>query len=142
MDDRQDHIERAQKALAPSVAIRHRSGIHETLPQYVTDQPAFLNMVVSGETELPPHELLSFLKDIERRLGRTPSRRFGPRVIDLDILYYGDQIVNDDTLEIPHPRISEREFVLRPLLEIASKHRHPVTGDTTAEMLKRLEMQK
>lgn len=142
LGDRRSNLRRAQEALAPLVTIRQRSGIHETPPQYVTDQPPFLNMVLSGETALAPHELLALLKDIERRLGRTPTRRFGPRTIDLDILYYGDQIVKDDTLQIPHPRISERDFVLRPLMEIAPTHRHPVTNDTTAEMLKRLEIQK
>jgi 2-amino-4-hydroxy-6-hydroxymethyldihydropteridine diphosphokinase len=138
LGDREDNLRRALEALAPAVTVRDRSTVHETAPQYVTDQPPFLNMVLRGETALAPHDLLAWLKDIERRIGRTPSRRFGPRVVDLDILYYEDQIVNDAVLQIPHPRISERLFVLNPLSEIAADRRHPITSDTTTEMLKRL----
>ena len=138
LGDREDNLCRALAALAPAVTVRDRSAIHETAPQYVTDQPPFLNMAVRGETALAPHDLLVLLKDIEQRLGRTPSRRFGPRVVDLDILYFEDQIVNDAVLQIPHPRISERAFVLNPLSEIAADYRHPITGKTTTEMLKRL----
>lgn len=138
LGDREENLRRALAALAPAVTVLDRSTVHETAPQYVTDQPAFLNMVLRGETVLQPHDLLAFLKDIERQLGRMPSRRFGPRVVDLDILYYEDQIVNEADLQIPHPRINERIFVLTPLSEIAANSRHPITGKTTTEMLKLL----
>ena len=138
LGDREENLRRALAALAPAVTVLDRSTVQETAPQYVTDQPAFLNMVLRGETVLQPHDLLAFLKDIERQLGRMPSRRFGPRVVDLDILYYEDQIVNEADLQIPHPRISERIFVLTPLSEIAANRRHPITGKTTTEMLKLL----
>ncbi len=138
--DRRANLERAQAALAPAVTILERSGIHETRPQYVTDQPAFLNMVLRGTTDLAPKALLAFLQRLEQTLGRKPSRRFGPRLIDLDILYYEDQIVNETELVLPHPRIAERDFVLLPMAEIAANRRHPVTGRTTAEMLEALRI--
>jgi 2-amino-4-hydroxy-6-hydroxymethyldihydropteridine diphosphokinase len=138
--DRQANLERAQAALAPAVTILERSSIHETRPQYVTDQPAFLNMVLRGTTELAPKALLAFLQRLEQTLGRIPSRRFGPRLIDLDILYYEDQIVNETELVLPHPRIAERDFVLLPMAEIAANRRHPVTSRTTAEMLEALRI--
>ena len=96
-------------------------------------------MVVCGSTELDPFALLIFLQKIETNLGRKPSRRFGPRQIDLDILYYEDKIVNEVDLVLPHPRIAERNFVLLPLAEIAAKYRHPVTGRTTVEMIEVLQ---
>jgi 2-amino-4-hydroxy-6-hydroxymethyldihydropteridine diphosphokinase len=135
LGDRAGNLARARSALAAEVTIRAQSSVRETRPQYVTDQPPFLNMVLRGTTDLAPGALLDFLKKIERNLGRKPTRRFGPRLIDLDILYYEDKIVNEADLVLPHPRIAERDFVLLPLAEIAANHRHPVTGRTTVEML-------
>lgn len=135
LGDRAENLASAQTALANAVAICDRSSVLETRPQYVTDQPPFLNMVLRGKTDLAPNVLLKFLKKIEKNLGRRPTRRFGPRLIDLDILYYEDKIVNETDLVLPHPRIAERDFVLVPLAEIAASHRHPVTGKTTVEML-------
>jgi 2-amino-4-hydroxy-6-hydroxymethyldihydropteridine diphosphokinase len=139
LGDRAENLVRALSALADGVTIRAQSSVRETKPQYVTDQPPFLNMVVRGSTELDPFALLIFLKKIETNLGRKPSRRFGPRQIDLDILYYEDKIVNEADLVLPHPRIAERDFVLLPLAEIAAKYRHPVTGRTTIEMIEVLQ---
>jgi 2-amino-4-hydroxy-6-hydroxymethyldihydropteridine diphosphokinase len=139
LGDRAANLRQAQAALAPAVTILARSSLHETAPQYVTDQPPFLNMVLRGETELSPQALLAHLKTIERDLGRVPGKRFGPRPIDLDILYYDDRIVDEPDLQIPHPRIAERDFVLRPLAEIAADFRHSATGRTTVEMLELLE---
>ena len=135
LGDREANLREAQAAIASAVAILARSSVHETRPQYVVDQPPFLNMVLRGTTSLEPEALLSFLQKIEKNLGRKPSRRFGPRLIDLDILYHGDKISNDQYLVLPHPRIAERDFVLLPMAEIAPERRHPVTGKTTAEML-------
>ena len=138
LGDRKENLRQAESALSDVMAKHKRSTIHETAPQHVTDQPDFLNMVIAGETELSPESLLHALKAIEDALGRKPSRRFGPRLIDLDILYYDDQIIDRPDLVIPHPRIAERVFVLQPLLEIAPEKRHPVSGKTTAEMVSAL----
>lgn len=138
LGDREANLREAQAAIVSAVAILARSSVHETGPQYVVDQPPFLNMVLRGTTSLEPEALLSFLQNIEKNLGRKPSRRFGPRLIDLDILYHGDKISNNQHLVLPHPRIAERNFVLLPMAEIAPERRHPVTGKTTAEMLEAL----
>ena len=95
------------------------SGIIETKPVGgPPKQNKFLNAAIKIETRFSPQVLLKKLKNIEKKLGRTPSVRWGPRIIDLDILFYGDKIVNTPELTIPHPRIFEREFVLKPLREI------------------------
>ncbi len=132
---RQDHLRRALTALAERLEITATSPVYETAPMYVTDQPLFLNMVVRGETEMAAAALLAWLKSLEARLGRTASVRFGPRAIDLDILFYGRDVVATPTLTIPHPRLAERAFVLRPLADIAPCWTHPVTGRRVDEML-------
>jgi 2-amino-4-hydroxy-6-hydroxymethyldihydropteridine diphosphokinase len=94
------------------------SYMYETVPMYVTDQPKFLNCVLKVTTTLDPYELLKVLKDIEKDLGRDFGQiRFGPRIVDLDILYFDNLEIESELLTIPHPRIKEREFVLRPLRE-------------------------
>ena len=138
LGDRAENLRQAESALSAVVSVRKRSTVHETAPQHATDQPDFLNMVVAGDTSRTPEVLLRRLKSIEQSLGRKPSRRFGPRLIDLDILYYDDQIIERPDLVIPHPRIAERVFVLQPLLEIAPERRHPVSGKTTADMVSAL----
>ncbi len=132
---RQDHLRRALTALAERLEITATSPVYETAPMYLTQQPRFLNMVVGGETAMPAAALLAWLKSLEARLGRTASVRFGPRAIDLDILFYGREVVATPTLTIPHPRLAERAFVLRPLADIAPRRRHPVTGRRVDEML-------
>jgi 2-amino-4-hydroxy-6-hydroxymethyldihydropteridine diphosphokinase len=94
------------------------SSIYETPPWGVLDQPPFLNQVVEAHTDLSPLELLTFIKQIELEMGRVKSERYGPRLIDIDILLYGDQIINLPDLVIPHPYMIERAFVLVPLTEI------------------------
>ena len=138
MGDRQANLDHAQEAVSAFIAITARSTVHETDPAYVTEQPRFLNMVLAGETVLSAETLLVRLKEIERELGRRPTERFGPRVIDLDILYYAEDIIETPDLIVPHPRLAERRFVLEPLLEIAPDKRHPATARTTADMLERL----
>jgi len=138
LGNRQNNLDDALEALAATVRITSRSSIYETDPAYVIDQPSFLNMVVAGETGLKADPLLSEFKRIEADIGRVPTRRNGPRVIDLDILYYGDQVIETDVLIVPHPRIAERLFVLEPLCEIAPELRHPVLKVTTRELLERL----
>ncbi len=98
----------------------------ETEPWGMTDQPNFINMAIKIETDKEPLELLDILKNIETDIGRRPGPRWGPRVIDLDILLYEDRTMKTSYLEIPHPRMCEREFVLKPLSEIAPDAVHPI----------------
>jgi len=117
------------------VSVLARSALTETKPWGVTEQPDFLNMVIEIETHLKPHDLLALLKNVERTLGRTDTYRWGPRVIDLDILLYDDVVMKTADLEIPHPRISEREFVLHSLAEIAPGIIHPVLKKSMKTLL-------
>ncbi|EYU28880.1 hypothetical protein ABFS82_12G090400 [Erythranthe guttata] len=111
----EDALNRMKKA---GILISRHGCLYETEPAYVTDQPHFLNSAVRATTKLEPHKLLETLKEIERDLGRTAGIRYGPRPIDLDILFYGSQTVNTDTLVIPHERIWERPFVMGPLIDL------------------------
>jgi 2-amino-4-hydroxy-6-hydroxymethyldihydropteridine diphosphokinase len=138
MGDRLALLRAAVGALAASVTITKVSPIYETAPIYATDQPAFLNGVVLGETLQEPLELLRTLKELEIKLGREPSFRYGPRLIDIDILFYGNRILALPELTLPHPRMAEREFVLRPLADIAPDWEHPHTGLSVVEMLARV----
>ena len=136
--DRAAHIEAALGLLADAgVVVRRRSALYETEPVGTNSQRWFVNCVVEVETELMPLGLLRAAQRIERGLGRRVSA--GPlpaaRSIDIDIVAYGQHVVNLPELTIPHPRMAERRFVLKPLREIASDWRHPITRLTAAEML-------
>lgn len=135
LGDRTDNLESAIVGLGAFCTVLARSRLYETTPVGVTDQPAFLNMAVMVETALDPMALLIALKDLEKSLGRVAGVRWGPRLIDLDILLYGDRIVTSEGLEIPHPRLIERRFALAPLADIAADHIHPVTARTIADHL-------
>jgi len=132
---REANLQRAIDLLGERVKISRASAIYQTEPVGYADQPWFLNMVCEGETLLDPFELLAFVKGIEARMGREPSFPNGPRVIDVDILFYDDRIVGTDYLAIPHPRIAERRFVLVPLAEIAPSFVHPASGKAVSELL-------
>jgi 2-amino-4-hydroxy-6-hydroxymethyldihydropteridine diphosphokinase len=122
LGDRRANLLRAIELLREKVQITRLSSLYETEAAYVTDQPEFMNMALAGRIDpdaLSPRELLRFVNDIERRMGRERLVRYGPRVIDVDILSYGDQHILEPDLIIPHPRIAERDFVLAPLREIA-----------------------
>ena len=132
----------AREALAKVITDIKESSIYETSPQYVTDQPNFLNQVISGKTALTPHELLKTLQKIQTEVGRhEPNIRFGPREIDIDILSYDDLIIKDSHLEIPHPRISERLFVLEPLSEIAPDWICPKSKESVKVLLRKLKIE-
>jgi 2-amino-4-hydroxy-6-hydroxymethyldihydropteridine diphosphokinase len=118
------------------------SSIYETEPMYVSDQPRFLNIALCGTTALPAVQLLERCQAVERQLGRDRVRQQpkGPRVIDLDILLCGREVIHTGELEIPHPLMHERRFVLVPLLELEPRLRDPSTGKAYAETLAELEM--
>lgn len=142
LGDREGHLRNALARLeAAEVRILRRSSVYETEPQDLRDQPWFLNLVVEAETRLFPLQLLARLQDIEREMGRRRITPKGPRTIDLDILFYGTFVVNTKELQVPHPRLDQRRFVLEPLAEIAPNLRHPVIGRTAREMLASLQPQ-
>lgn len=139
LGDRVENLRAALQALLPVIDIQAASPVYETPPWGYTDQPAFLNMVLQAQANLSPADLLRELKRIEVELGRQPNFRYGPRLIDLDILFYGSQIVELETLGIPHPRLHERAFVLVPLSDLAPTLCHPKIGKTIAELLTTVE---
>jgi 2-amino-4-hydroxy-6-hydroxymethyldihydropteridine diphosphokinase len=143
LGDRERNLEQAIDLLAEAgLRILRRSHIYETEPQDVRDQPWFLNLVVEAETDLFPKQLLARLQQIERQLGRKRSTPKGPRTIDIDILLYGDSVIETDELVVPHPRLPERRFVLEPLAELAPDLRHPVTRRSIGELLAGLSSQR
>ena len=113
-------------------------------PRYIskavgyTDQPDFVNSAVRGETDLQPLELLSFVKNIEQQVGRIARFRWGPREIDIDIIFYGDHIIHEPTLDIPHPRFMERDFVLLPLCSLSPDLVDPLSNLTVSELYEKI----
>ena len=139
LGDRILNLTHALTLLPPAVTVLRCSPMYETPPWGYTDQPVFLNMVCEAATPLEPLDLLKRLKFLEEKMGRQESVRFGPRLIDLDILFYNDLVFQDERLEIPHPRLAERAFVLVPLADLAPDLAHPVTQQTIQELLNQVE---
>jgi 2-amino-4-hydroxy-6-hydroxymethyldihydropteridine diphosphokinase len=136
LGDRAENLARAVDGLpGAGINVLRQSSIYETEPVDFLDQPWFLNTVLEAETLLPPAQLLAALQGIERRLGSRKLVARGPRIIDLDILIYGGVVVRTAEMEIPHPRMAERRFVLVPLAELAPGLVHPIFHATIADLL-------
>ena len=127
--------------LTPQMNVRKKSSVYETPPWGFADQPAFLNQVVMVETYEGPERLLKHLKRLETALGRVPNFQNGPRLIDIDILFYDDLVLDTASLVIPHPRLHERTFVLVPLADIAPDLVHPVLHKSVHELLRAITTQ-
>jgi 2-amino-4-hydroxy-6-hydroxymethyldihydropteridine diphosphokinase len=139
LGDRVENLLLARERIAsPHVRLTRASSIYETAPRDMIDQPWFLNQVVAAETTLFPRQLLARLLRIEHEMGRERTVAKGPRVIDLDILLFGDTVIHAAGLEIPHPRMAERRFVLEPLAELAPALRPPRNSHTVEELLSKV----
>jgi 2-amino-4-hydroxy-6-hydroxymethyldihydropteridine diphosphokinase len=140
LGDRQAHLERAITRLSEHLSGLRVSSVQETDPVGVSgEQPRFLNMAAVGETALDARALLDELQAIERDAGRERPYPGAARTLDLDLILFGESIVDEPELSVPHPRFRERRFVLEPLVEIAPGVRDPVTGLTAADLLRRLD---
>lgn len=137
LGDRLQFLQRAIDAIAqlPSTTLKKVSSVYETEPVGVKNQPGFLNAVAELQTSLTLKELFQSLKDIERTIGRTKTERWGPREIDLDLLYYNTVCLKNAELQIPHPEIQNRKFVLIPLIELAEDFIDPVTKKMIKQIL-------
>src|SRR5215216_6028698 len=135
LGNRLSNLKEAIAALPPQMEVKAKSAVYETPPWGYEDQPKFLNQVLKATTYLPAEPLLKHIKRLEVALGRQASFRNGPRLIDIDILFYDDLVLNTPPLTIPHPHLHERGFVLLPLMDIAPDFVHPLTKKTVREML-------
>nr|WP_295925658.1 2-amino-4-hydroxy-6-hydroxymethyldihydropteridine diphosphokinase [uncultured Dyadobacter sp.] len=135
LGDRFQVLEAARRYIAVEAGvIVSQSAVYETAPWGLTDQPAFLNQVLQIKTHLLPEELLRVVLNIEHELGRVRYERWGARIIDIDVLYYGDMVLDSARLTLPHPRIQDRRFVLAPLAEVAPDFLHPILQQTSEQL--------
>jgi 2-amino-4-hydroxy-6-hydroxymethyldihydropteridine diphosphokinase len=138
LGEREANLAAARAHLPPEITVTAASPIYLTEPWGYTDQPDFLNQVLAARTELLPIGLLRRLKAIEAAVGRQPTFHYGPRLIDLDLLFYDSLVIRQAGLEVPHPRMLERAFVLRPLADIAPDLVHPVVHQSIAQLFEAL----
>lgn len=133
--NRQDNLDKALDLLSHRLSIGAVSSLYDTEPVGVVNQPRFLNLVSQVFTRLAPREVLTLTQGIELKMGRAPDTHNKPRPIDIDILFFGDHVIETPDLIIPHPRLAERAFVLVPLAEIAPNLVHPISGKIIKELL-------
>jgi len=135
MGNRAANLKEAILSLSPQMEVQAKSNVYETPPWGYTEQAKFLNQAVKAKTYVEPLPLLKHLKRLEVALGRQASFQYGPRLIDIDILFYDDLVLESPELVLPHPHVHERAFVLMPLLDIAPDLVHPVKGKTIRELI-------
>ncbi len=133
--NRAENLRQAITSLPPQMRVKKKSKVFETPPWGYTDQEPFLNQVVKVTTYLEPEPLLKHLKRLEVALGRKATFRYGPRLIDLDMLFFDDLVLDTPILTIPHPHVHDRGFVLVPMMDIAPDHMHPVMKKSIREMI-------
>ncbi len=142
LNDPREQVQKAAELLRaePGIHVRRESALIRTKAYGREDQPDFYNQVLEIETQYEPYELLHALMDIERRMGRVRKKKWGPRVIDLDILFYGDVVLQSDQLTLPHPDLHNRGFVLDLLAELSPELKHPVLRKSVSELNNILHM--
>lgn len=140
LGNRKKNLEKAFRLLSQgAVQLLEYSSVYESEPWGVDNQPWFWNVVIKVQTALEPAKLLTCCLEVENKMGRIRKQKWGERLVDIDILYYENQIINEPNLEIPHPRIQERKFVLIPLVEKGSDLIHPILEKSQSDLLSELE---
>ena len=135
LGDRDSNLRTALEQLEEAgISVTRRSSLYETEPVDLQEQPNFVNLVCEVKTQLSPDQLLETCLAVEEKMGRKRRQRWGPRKIDIDLLFYGQEIIDQPQLQIPHPRLRQRRFVLIPLEEISSSFRDPKTGKTVTQL--------
>ncbi|MBK9924313.1 MAG: 2-amino-4-hydroxy-6-hydroxymethyldihydropteridine diphosphokinase [Anaerolineales bacterium] len=135
LGNRSANLKEAISSLSPQMEVKKKSSVYETPPWGYTEQEKFLNQVLMAKTYLDPEPLLKHLKRLEVALGRKATFRYGPRLIDIDIIFYDELVIETPSLTIPHPQLPERGFVLLPMMDIAPDLIHPVNKKSIREMM-------